>query len=256
MNDPDSPQPPSPSSEDHPTQAEAVEHDEAEEHSKSIQRPPPPPLRIHHVFLLTVVVALLASMLRAFPGWSELGETQEMVWKTYQTMVAIIVATGLTVTCLGIHWRIRGFAYWNQPGQYLLLIYGLWVVSYLAAFGEVVVFGDSPHRYALVLSACLLVITLPLEIYVAWKVADSMAWRVNFALGALFSVLQCMGTYDAWWIASLHFVSLGWALQTDIRRGVPRHWSHWCGAALTACNGILRVSVTLLIQSGFFETTS
>ncbi|WP_425396260.1 hypothetical protein [Aeoliella sp.] len=256
MNDPDSPQPPSPSSEDHSTHVEAVEHDEAEDHSKSIQRPPPPRLRIHHVFLLTVVVALLASMLRAFPGWSELGETQEMVWKTYQAIVAILIATGVTITGLGVWWRWRGFAYWDQPGQYIALFYAIWVISYLTALWEVVVFGDAPYRNTVAIQTCLALFRLPVEIYVVWKVADSVPWRVFFGLGVLTSVLQCLGAWQTWWSTALFLTVLGWAILSDIRRGVPRHWSHWCGAALTACNGILRVSVTLLIQSGFFETTS
>src|ERR687896_663087 len=79
-----------------------------------------PPLRVHHLLLWM-----------AFTGdFSWLYEASLVGW---EIVTAIVVGAAVAVTLLGISWRTRGLAYFNQPGQWLLLVIA---ATGLARFGR------------------------------------------------------------------------------------------------------------------------
>lgn len=216
-------------------------------------RPPPPPLRIHHVMLLTVVVAVMALVVRAMPDWQQFSPTQQAAWRGFYLIGSMFMAAGLTMTGLGIAWYRRGYRYWDQPGQYIALVFGIWSLTYLGLLVDTIQYGDSYFGYYMLAVSAVLILTLVIDVYAAMRVADSLPWRLDFAIRAIMALTYCVTRWSPWWLVLALMLPLSWAVVRDLRRSVPRHWSHWVGCGLSFANAGVRLTYDTLLLLGFFD---
>lgn len=96
---------------------------EPQDSEMTLPRPSPPPLRVHHLLVWMAFSALMLTMSglprQFYAAESPVYEVVELVWRAG---MAILYAAALTLTLLGIGWRWRGLAYFDQPGQWLLAV--------------------------------------------------------------------------------------------------------------------------------------
>lgn len=227
------------------------------------ERPGPPPLRIHHLMACAVVTAVELSLIRFM--WLRSPQQQMAAANGFFACLQVLSAIGLTLTGFSIYWWRKGYASFSQPGQMLLLHYAVSFVLQLASMAFVVaMFGIDGHPrdtqviwlYSLVLGLGSLVFTVlvPIVFYAwcAWKIADSAAWRVLFALCALTSLLSStffmiaaqfvvrFQPSNMQMFFAIPYLARGGILlplgviaaMSDLSAKRPRSWTHWAGLAL------------------------
>ena len=233
-------------------------------------RPHPPPLRIHHLMACGAVAALLFMIWRSQlrPENWKLVEAFDASTIVLFTAAQIIQATGVTLAGFSLYWHVKGYAAFVQPGQWLpvaisfaalrhltmrpihfLLVQSPWGENVLLWNGIDFLFAAA-HFLAIV--ACYL-LPIVLFAWLAWRVADTLPWRLIFALKAsggasnffpavrsdLFSYFQDYGwSFEATSLLLATIASVGmlacavWAPANDRLRGIRRSWTHWVGLGL------------------------
>jgi hypothetical protein len=239
-------------------------------------RPGPPPLRIHHVLVWMAVAAVSFTFYRLFlvevtPEW------YSSSLKGYGGAVAmsaiglIIQAAGITLFLFAVYWRRKGVAVFRGPGEWLLCAFPYSIIE--PAFTHLIfpavfttLFNQQPwHDYRLVWElgdiaralfwTCgfLLQLGIPTAFFgwCAWKIADSLVWRLVFAsfcLGLMawqvvmfFAFDSMTRTAPGYFMAVYVFVPSYFAailatsaIASDYLTARPRSWLHWAGAGLFA----------------------
>jgi hypothetical protein len=252
----------------------------------SISRGDLPRLRVHHLFVLVTVAAVL------FTGWrlaltpDELTRALSQPWYLGTAVIGLmIIAVGITLAVLSICWRRKGYPALTQPGQWMLLAYlcptNVWLsAAYWRLLPDVTgnAGGQRPWGknvflwelsdllHAVLLSGLYFFHLLPGIFFgwCAWRVADTWSWRLLFitrAAPALVVVAVLVGLRPLvmpiyqWFVASGEGYAFGHTLLAllalvtivdDAKSGRPRYWTHWAAAVLLALEGFLHAGSMLL----------
>jgi hypothetical protein len=223
---------------------------------------PLPRLRIHHIMLWT---ALTAAWLTLAKFVFEALTMRQPIQQFNLLAAAIVYGAATAVAGLGIYWRVKGMAFFTQPGHWLacwimlsilwsiaasLLLY--WQFQATAAGGNVWQRADESWLLWLLLNPWIRIVVVGAGMFfLAVWAADTIAWRVFFAGWAVLKCLpavmgrlgwgQWLGSSALlqWWMLILHVAPLallGFAALSDFRnrRARHRHWSHWAGILVSA----------------------
>ncbi len=232
-------------------------------------RPDPPPLRIHHFLTCGAVAALQFMIWRAQlrpENWKLVDEFAASTMVLF-TAAQIIQAAAVTLVGFSVYWHVKGYAAFAQPGQWLPLAISPDALRHLTTppihfivvqspWGEnVLLWSGIDVLFAAAHFLVFVYFLLPVVLFawLAWRVADTLPWRLLFALKAagatigflpavrsvLFRYFQNLEwSFEATSLLLATIASVGmmacavWAAANDYRRGNRRTWTHWVGLGL------------------------
>jgi hypothetical protein len=204
----------------------------------------PQRLRLHHLFVLTAVMAVLLAINGPHRDYANANYEPppglRMLWLVVGIAHTILSAAALTALGYGIAWYRRGLRFFDQPGHWLLA-----EISLTALFGIVpsigyrlvgridgpkpLTMGDSQMEIFIILmgySVLVLVLgRIALNIYLGKTKCNERHWKSVFYAKALASVLFGLGDL-------IIVVVTIYALRADSRHQVTRDAGHWCGVAI------------------------
>jgi hypothetical protein len=220
-----------------------------------LPRPGPPPLRIHHLMACAAFTAVMFTLWRTF--YAQAGAISAANGAT-MVIGGGITAIGFTIALFTAFWHTRGYAALVQPGQWLLIefgvsgLYSLVVLSIFIALGarSFSPSGDWWYAYRAFFAIGTYLVPLVFNLWCAWKVADTRAWRFAFVvfalaaivispllfelIGVLPSMLGAQNIYMASHLGQcvVTLTALMAAALNDWFRKVRRYWTHWLGVGL------------------------
>jgi hypothetical protein len=224
------------------------------DHSRDTTRPQ---LRLHHIFALTAVAAVLLAIQGQLPDyWANTGFepprwviTSMMAWLVIN---ALIVAVAVTAVAYGIAWQRMGLTFFDQPGHWLLVeiaatgLFGMvpaiayrWVFTSFQGGN----FDESSMWIMWVLTGYSMIfimfVPLALNIYFGLRKCHDTRWSLVFYFKAAARVLMGIGD-----LLVLPFtVNAAWR---DRREQIPRDGGHWCGVFVQCALSGLTIAGTLL----------
>jgi len=172
-------------------------------------------------------------------------------------------AIGLTLALMSLYWQYIGIPGLAQPGQWLLLSYVIDYARFIIVmvpfafmragvsknYGDFFNLGGVWIYYVI---GVVLQFALPMILFIwcAWKVADSIPWRVIFLLRAiapLISIPVMVVVFRVWFssnprsMSAVPALAVGgvllpfeiWALLGEALSGRCRYWTHWAGLGLS-----------------------
>jgi hypothetical protein len=227
---------------------------------------PLPPLRLHHLFSLTAVVAVMLgingpqqttemNMQSPFPsGWQSVLVASGVVY-------TIMLATAVTIVAYGIAWRRRGVRFFHHPGHWLLVVIA--VMSVLTSLaGLIYRIADAVWDITRSMTASIneinwvvisifvgtmwtgLIANVALNIYVAIKKCHESHWRWVFGVRAVAAIIRVLGD-----LALIAFLLR--AARIDRRSQAPRDVLHWYGVWLQIAICLYFV-IVMLVSIGLF----
>jgi hypothetical protein len=233
---------------------------------KELQRrlmaqPGPPPLRIHHLMACAAVAAVQLAMWRTnLAGYSG----GSLISVTLSGTNQVLSAIGLTLAGFSIYWWRKGYAALSQPGQVMLLVYALGALASWLRLATVLLIGSnwqsifpSPRSssdlfflFQIGLVAIYYLTPLVFFVWCAWRIADTIPWRVTFIVravapfltevfsGFLFRVFAPSSGWQYWMLINLSSALLigvfeVWAVANDMAAKRERYWTHWVGVGLS-----------------------
>jgi hypothetical protein len=235
----------------------------------------PPPLRIHHLLACAVVVGVQLSLWRAFfPA----DANQPGIYMTMAGIGLTFSAIGATMALFSIWWQIIGRRGLTQPGQWLFFTNVLSLIGWLSGmmayywlrevrYGSGATWGGRDIllvAYQTIVFALQYGLPLILFSWCAWKVADSLPWRMYFVLLAigplLFNLLVTFwgtGMPTAYILLHLARTALGLlflltAVAQEIAAHRARYWTHWLGIGLTLLGNVFGLVANGLHAAGLF----
>lgn len=200
-------------------------------------RPTSPPLRIHHIMAITAVAAVLLAVGQQLRHAKQTG-LEQLFASTWGAMYILSTSISVTLVLFGFVWRRRGYAFFSLPGHWLLLTHTTGIAFILAV--AITLLGDQHlSMVSLVAYSWGIQLTwLALNLFAAWKISDSVSWRVYFLAGASILVLGFIlrflfVRYDVLFLVFyLPLLLLLIAIINDRVRGRVRDWPHWVGVVL------------------------
>jgi hypothetical protein len=213
---------------------------------ETIDRPRTPPLRIHHILVLTAVAAVLMSVTHLLRQQDYLNLSQ-MFSSSWGAVFTISIAIDVTLVMLGFAWRRRGYSFFDMPGHWLLLTHSLSIGFFLAVAVALALraLGDNhvemgPVGPIIVYSTIVQLASIVLNGYAAWKIADTLSWRIFFSFEAIRSVsvfaIRYFFPVSMWFVlVPLQYLPFVFLLIAAISDGIkrrPRDWPHWVGVVL------------------------
>jgi len=227
-----------------------------------------PPLRLHHLFSLTAVVAVMlgingpqqAAQMNAqnpFPrGWQSVLVASNVVY-------TIMLATAITIVAYGIAWRRRGVRFFHHPGHWLLVVIAVMSVL-MWLFGLIYRIADSiwgitrsmatniDWNLILILNGTMLVgviASIAFHVYIAVKKCDETRWRWVFGVKAVAVIIRVLGD-----LVLIMFLLR--AARVDRRTQTPRDFLHWYGVwlqiAICAYIVIATLMTIAMVVSGMY----
>jgi hypothetical protein len=202
-----------------------------------VVRPTSPPLRIHHIMTITAVAAALLSVGQQIRHSKRMG-LEELFASSWGAMYAISTAISVTLVMFGFAWRRRGYAFFSLPGHWLLLMQAAGI-SFILALAIAVFAGNGLAAAPLVVySLGIQLVLFGLNLFAAWKISDSLGWRMYFLTQSFMFVLGFLFRFLLFRYESLYFVFyapllllLIAAIGDRVKRRA-RDWPHWVGVAL------------------------
>jgi hypothetical protein len=250
---------------------DALPFDNAEE-SASGDGPPsvfqPPRLRLHHLFVLTAVMALLLAINGPQRNYNYAGTKYELqpFARTLLLVVGIthtiLSAAALTALGYGVAWYRRGLRFFDQPGHWLLVEISVTTLigivpsiayRWLAVSSpQRMTFGDTQMVISMIITGYSLIFLvlgrLALDIYFGNRKCKERRWKFVFYAKAVATVLFGLG-------GLIVVPTVIHALRADRREQMPRDAAHRCGAVLQlALSCLVLVSVAMAVYNmlGFF----
>jgi hypothetical protein len=231
--------------------------------SRIVESEPLPPLRLHHLFSLTAVVAVMLgingpqqaaqmNVQSPFPsGWQSVIVASGVVY-------TVMLATAITIVAYGIAWRRHGIRFFHQPGHWLLVIIA--VMSVLMSLAGLIyrvadsVWGitrsmstDINWNLIWIFNGTMLVgviASIALHIYIAIKKCEESRWRWVFAVKAVAVIIRVLGDL-------IVVLLLLRAARVDRRTQTPRDFLHWYGVWLQIAI-CAYVVIMMLVSIGLF----
>jgi hypothetical protein len=225
----------------------------------------PQRLRLHHLFVLTAVMAVLLAIQGPqrdyFTGNYQPPPALRMLWLVVGIAHTILSAAALTVLGYGIVGHRRGLRFFDQPGHWLVveisltalfgIVPGIGYRLLLGNFGspKQPTMGDHQMQILMILmgySVLVLVLgRIALNIYLGKSKCNERRWKSVFYAKALATILFGLGDL----IVGLLTIN---ALRADRRQQVIRDAGHWCGVAIQiALISLTLVSVASMIFNMF-----
>jgi hypothetical protein len=228
--------------------------------------PPPfpaaaPRLSIMHLLIWTTTSAammafynLVMSLQRSSTHESAAEMLRTPVMMTLQTLWAMGMGAYLGGALMFVSRRLRGMRFPVQPGEWLMVTFGIGTVInlfvYLAVMAAVDRDRSGMHWFFIFHSARQLVHSAEFLIP-ALLCKDRLAWRAFFWVSAIVSLLSLglvlVGFIDEmsffrifqpgifrWFFLGLCALIFLLAVVGDLRRRTPRGWVHWVGVASMA----------------------
>jgi len=206
----------------------------------------PPPLRIHHILVATVVTAVLLSVNEGLRQ-NDVGGFSQFFRSGMGVVYTISTGLAVTVVLFGVAWRRQGRAFFDQPGHWLLLDQSLKIGVFL--FAAVVVMlrmtaGAELFSMIGLWFSVIHLLSIALNFWAAFRVADSRLWRATFLLGGCMSLAMFVIPWLGGVTVMMIFIVAGnvavtllliSAAMADRRAGRERDWAHWLGVALELC---------------------
>lgn len=224
----------------------------------------PQRLRLHHLFVLTAVMAVLLAINgplrdKAYANY-EPSSAVRMLWLVVGITHAILTAAALTALGYGIVGYRRGSRFFDQPGHWLLVEISLTTLFGIVPglgyrlmadvdFAKQPTMGDHQMQILMILmgySVLVLVFgRIALNVYLGkWKCNESR-WKPVFYTKALAAIVFGLGDL----IVGLVTIR---ALRADGREQITRDAFHWCGVAIQlALISLTLVSVASMIFNMF-----
>jgi hypothetical protein len=208
-----------------------------EANAAQIVRPTSPPLRIHHIMTITAVAAVLLSVGQQIRHSKQMG-LEELFASSWGAMFTISTAVSLTLVMFGFAWRRRGYASFSLPGHWMLLMRTTGIGFFLALAIAISAGNSLAPAPLIVYSWGIQLVLFGLNLFAAWKIADSLGWRLYFlgqscVLVLVFLLRFLLVRYELLHLAyylPLLFLLIA-AIGDRVRRRV-RDWPHWVGVGL------------------------
>jgi hypothetical protein len=213
-------------------------------------------VRLHHLFTLTAVAAVLLALngpQQDYWAGTEFEPPRLMVtmMTAWSVLYVLLVAVALTVVAYGIAWQRMGLTFFNHPGHWLLVeiaIAGLFgmvptIVYRCVAASIENLDMDWFAMAVMILSGVyslvfLLALPMGLNIYFGLKKCHETRWSLVFYLKAASKLLMGFGE-----LLVLPFVLH--AAWRDRREQTPRDSAHRCGAWLQIALSSLFIVVSI-----------
>jgi hypothetical protein len=217
-----------------------------------------PQLRLHHLFALTAVAAVLLALHGQQPDyWSNSEFAPPRVILSLMTgatvIYVLIVSVAVTAVAYGIYWQRTGQAFFDQPGHWLLVeiavvgLFGMVPTIFTRWIFNEVNFGKFDDDFPMVammffgLYSLVFVFVVPLilNIYFGWKRCREWHWTWVFYGKAAAKVMFGIGDLVV-------LALLGNAVRRDRRDRIPRDSSHWCGVIVQCAVSLLQISLAII----------
>lgn len=220
---------------------------------------PAPPLSIMHLLIWTATSAVMMAfynLVMSLQSSSARESAQEMfrtpVMMTMQTLWAMGTGAYLGGALMFLSRRLRGMHFPVQPGEWLMVTFGIGNVInlfvYLVLMGIV---DRSGFRWFFIFHSARQLVHSAEFLIPALLCKDRLAWRVFFWVSAIVSLLSLglvlVGMIDEmtffrifqpgifrWIFLGLCSLIFLVAVVGDLRRRTPRGWVHWVGVASMA----------------------
>ncbi len=174
----------------------------------------PPRLRLHHLFVLTAVMALLLAINGPQRSYNYAG-TKYQVQPVIRTLLLVIgimhtilSATALTALGYGIAWYRRGLRFFDQPGHWLLVELSCTaLIGIVPSIGyrwlatthpERISFGDTRMVISMIIAGYSLIFLvlgrMALDIYLGNTKCNERRWKFVFYAKAVGTVLFGLGS--------------------------------------------------------------
>jgi hypothetical protein len=223
----------------------------------------PPRLRLHHLFVLTGVMALLLAINGPQRNFNYAGTKYQLQPFVRSLLLVvgithtILAAAALTALGYGIVWYRRGLRFFDQPGHWLLVEVSVATLvgivpsiayRWLAAGNyQHMTFGDTQMVISIMVTGYSLIFLvlgrMALNIYLGRRKCKERRWKFVFYAKALGTVLFGLG-------ALIVVPSVIHALRADRREQLPRDAAHRCGAVLQlALSCLMLVSAAMMVYS-------
>jgi hypothetical protein len=202
-----------------------------------------PPLRIHHILVATAVTAVYLSFAQALKQ-NDIGGFSSFVASGTGLMYAISTPLAVTAVGFGLYWKLRGIRFFHQPGHWLLVTqaFEVWIIllAALALINRSAAEGILLGRFVGLFFFVLDLAVIAIDLWAAWRVADTSWWRLMFVFKALmildmFAIQFVLRTsphlyaYANLATDMLVFALLVSAACADRLSRRQRDWPHWFG---------------------------
>jgi len=230
----------------------------------TMERPPPtepvrPQLRLHHLFAATAVTAVLLAISgpRDYQGHGfDVPRLLQLTFIGLGIVLTILAAVAITFVAYGIAWRRQGYAFFHEPGHWLLVAIALsqlltviqtaavWVAATIQRESIDNSFARIPYMMSWLMPGLVMLI---LNFYIGRKKCYERHWRRVFYGKAAAAVLP--GVSD---LVVLLFLER--AVRAENPRRPSKHWktppgyvppivtglgqrrtrdaAHWCGVVI------------------------
>jgi hypothetical protein len=216
-------------------------------------------LRLHHLFVLTAVMAVLLAINGPHKDYASANYEPPPLFRVLWFMVGIahtiLSAAALTALGYGIAWYGRGLRFFDQPGHWLLAEISLTaLLDIVPSFGyrwigspKRMMMGDSRMEIIIILMGYtllfLVVGRMAVNIYLGKTKCNERWWKFVFYAKALATVLLGLGGLVVLPVTL-------YALRADHRRQVTRDAGHRCGVALQlALSSLTLFSVATMVYN-------
>ena len=216
-----------------------------------------PQLRLHHLFALTAVMAVMLGI--SGPQY-DFGEQDSAVpdllslfLVAWGIVYSILTAIAITVVAYGIVWQRRGFRFFYQPGHWLLVeiavagVLGLLldVIFRLLPYSATTNSIDPPGLAVFLIGTFSSgLFRLAVNIYIGLTKCSERRWKWVFFLKAIAVILQVVGDFFV-------LVMLSRASLVDRQSRVHRDLLHRCGVIIQIALSLLTVFLTVFFMLSF-----
>jgi hypothetical protein len=215
-----------------------------------------PQLRLHHLFALTAIAAVMLAL--NGPQTDYWGETDFKpsppiltLITAYGVLYVLLISVALTAIAYGIAWQRQGIVFFDQPGHWLMVEIGItglfalvpsmiyrWMFSTMDPSSL-----NFPMTNAILIGfyslATLVVVPLALNLYIGIKKCRERRWKVVFFMKSFANLLLGIG-------AIVIPITVLIAANIDRRERTLRDVGHWCGVWLQLTLNLLQVGVAVV----------
>lgn len=211
-----------------------------------------PQLRLHHLFVLTAVMAVLLAINGPQQQYSSPAYQPSSLLLTITFGLAVVntilSATALTALGYGTAGNRRGLRFFDQPGHWLLAELSLTALLYIVPtvgyrwIGRAMQANpaDPSMVISLVLSGYMLLFIvigrMAVNFYIGKTICVERRWRYVFYAKAAATILMGLGALI------VIPITLS-AARIDRREKVPRDSYHWCGVVLQVAESGLMIVI-------------
>lgn len=164
-----------------------------------------------------------------------------------------LTSIALTFAIFSVYWHSRGYAGLKQPGQWLLIGFAAAVFRSVVWMLLAAATRDSnalslPYRVFIAVATSS-IIPLVFNVWCAWKVADTLKWRIAFIVFAISPILSGASSVLLGWattptgiknaiaassisLSAIRLIAVGFSALGDRLSGLQRFWTHWLGVGL------------------------